>query len=103
MCYLQLRVTAVDDQDPGRVTTADVSILVQRNANSPKFGRDQYRVTVTEKHTLGEPVIQVNATDKDGVSGDCSWFREVNLPQNIRNLCFLVEISTPEVCLNPRR
>lgn len=62
---LQLRVTAIDDADPGRMATADVTILVQRNAHAPKFSQDSYRVTLSEKATLGDAVIRVNATDED--------------------------------------
>ena len=65
---LQLRVTAVDDAEPGRMATADVTILVQRNANAPKFGRENYRATVSDTATLGEPIINITATDDDGVS-----------------------------------
>ena len=64
----QLRVTAIDDADPGRMATADVTILVQRNANAPKFTEDTYRVTLSEKATLGDPVIQITASDDDNVS-----------------------------------
>ena len=63
----QLRVTAIDDADPGRMATADVTILVQRNANAPKFSEETYRVTLSEKATLGDPVIKINATDEDKV------------------------------------
>ena len=64
----QLRVTAIDDQEPARVATADVTILVQRNANAPKFSQGSYSVSLTSKAALGEPIIRVNATDADGVS-----------------------------------
>ncbi len=60
-------MTAIDDAEPGRMATSDVTILVQRNANPPKFSESSYRVTVSAKATLGEPVIRVNATDGDDV------------------------------------
>ena len=61
-------MTAVDDAEPGRVATVDVTIVVIRNANAPKFLENQYRVTVSQQTPLGEAVVSVNATDKDGVS-----------------------------------
>ncbi len=60
-------MTAVDDAEPGRMATADVTILVQRNANAPKFSETQYRVEVSDRATLGEPVVTVEAEDEDGV------------------------------------
>lgn len=63
----QLRVTCFDDADPNRVATADVTIVVQRNANAPRFSSGEYRVTVEETAILGEPVETVTATDDDGV------------------------------------
>ena len=58
----------MDDAEPGRMATADVTILVQRNANAPKFGRTDYRATVNDQATLGEPIVNVTANDEDGVS-----------------------------------
>jgi len=67
-CNFQLRVTAYDDQDPGRLATAEVTILVQRNANAPKFKQTSYRTTLDEKSPLGVGIINVTASDGDGVS-----------------------------------
>ena len=61
-------MTAADDAEPGRMATADVTILVQRNANAPKFGRRDYRATVSDRATLGEPIVNITAIDEDGVS-----------------------------------
>ena len=60
-------MTAVDDAEPGRVATVDVTIVVIRNANAPKFVENQYQKTVSQETPLGEAIIVVNATDKDGV------------------------------------
>ena len=65
--FLQLRVTAYDDADPNRVATADVTIVVQRNANAPKFEPSEYRKSVEESETLGEPIVTVTASDADKV------------------------------------
>ena len=61
-------MTAVDDAEPGRVATVDVAIEVTRNANPPKFVKNQYRVTVSQQTPMGEAIVRVNATDLDGVS-----------------------------------
>ncbi len=77
---VQLRVTAVDDAEPGRMATADVTILVQRNANAPRFERENYRVTVSDRATLGEPIANITATDEDGVSTCLSRFHTGSPP-----------------------
>ncbi len=61
-------MTAVDDAEPGRMATADVTILVQRNANPPRFRQETSRITVSDRATLGEPIANITATDADGVS-----------------------------------
>ena len=60
-------MTAIDDAEPGRVATVDVTIVVIRNANAPKFLESQYQKTVSQETPLGESIIGVNATDDDGV------------------------------------
>ena len=60
-------MTAADDAEPGRVATVDVTIVVIRNANAPKFLENQYQKTMSQDTPLGEAIIGVNATDGDGV------------------------------------
>ncbi len=60
-------MTAADTADRGRLATAEVTILVQRNANAPQFSQTTYRMTLEEEAPLGEAVITVAATDDDGV------------------------------------
>ena len=69
----QLRVTAFDTDQPDQVATEDVTIEVQRNAHAPTFTEGPYRVSVSERATLGEPVATVTAEDEDGVSLLISW------------------------------
>ena len=61
-------MTAVDDADPNRAATADVTILVERNAHAPRFTEPEYRLELAENAALGEPVVTVRAVDDDGVS-----------------------------------
>jgi protocadherin Fat 4 len=89
-----LRVTAIDDAEPGRMATADITILVQRNANEPKFENDQYRVTVSAKATLGEPFIRVNATDGDG-----DVIKYTLIGDNTAQSFFYINPTTGEVSL----
>ena len=49
------------------MATVDVTIVVIRNANAPKFLEKQYQKTVSQDTPLGEAIIGVNATDGDGV------------------------------------
>ena len=66
-------MTAIDDAEPGRVATVDVTILVIRNANAPRFLENHYQKTVSQETPLGEAIIVVNATDDDGVG---IWLRQ---------------------------
>lgn len=61
-------MTAYDTAEPSRKATADVTVLVQRNANAPQFTQDDYRIDLDETTALGEPLITMEATDEDGVS-----------------------------------
>ena len=65
----QLRIIAYDSANPGQRATSLVTISVTRNENGPIFGRSAYNVAVPESLELGAFVIQVNASDMDGVSG----------------------------------
>ena len=65
--YFQLRIIAYDSSNPNQKATALVSISVTRNENGPVFAKRTYRVDATESMELGARIVQVNATDKDGV------------------------------------
>ena len=60
-----LKVVAFDSRETQLRATADVTIKVQRNANSPVFTKDPFRVSISENQGLGETIIHANATDKD--------------------------------------
>ena len=64
----QLRVAAYDTAYPSHMTTSDIVIKVIRNANPPVFRKENYIETITEKFPIGDNILQVAATDKDGVS-----------------------------------
>ena len=59
---------AYDSSNPSEKATAVVTIAVTRNENSPTFSQRSYSIQATESLALGAFVIQVNATDRDGVS-----------------------------------
>jgi len=50
-----------------------VSISVTRNENGPVFAQRSYHVETPETLELGAHVIQVNATDRDGVCNYTSY------------------------------
>ena len=64
----QLRVAAFDSAFPQMKALEDVLISVTRNPNSPRFGRNTYSTRITENFPVGDQVLQLTATDKDGVS-----------------------------------
>ncbi|XP_072302038.1 protocadherin-16 [Eucyclogobius newberryi] len=61
-----LEVVATDKGSPAQSTTVTVNVRVlDVNDNSPVFGRSSYTVEVSEDATVGTPVLEVKATDKD--------------------------------------
>lgn len=57
-----------DEANPDTRTETNVSIIVSRNANKPRFEPYDYRATVLEIIPIGTSITQVKATDKDNVS-----------------------------------
>ena len=66
-------MSAYDTAYPSRASTQDIQVEVVRNANSPRFVKENYIKTITEKFPIGDNILQVSATDVDGVSShkDC--------------------------------
>lgn len=64
----QLRVRAYDTAYPTETATATVNIGVSRNENPPVFGQNPYRITINETVGVGTCILDVDATDADGVS-----------------------------------
>lgn len=72
-CF-KIRVKAYDPATPARAGYADVRINVIRNEFGPQFPEDQYTVTLYDNERKNKIVIQLNATDLDGVSlSDGNW------------------------------
>lgn len=70
---LQLEVTVHDSLYVDDKATATVTIQVQRNPSTPRFTDNlavpfTYSRLITENFPVGDVVIDVNATDDDGVS-----------------------------------
>ena len=65
---LQLRVIGYDSLTPYQRATADVTISVLRNVNSPLFQPDNYQDTIPEDLEVGSSILKVTATDADNVS-----------------------------------
>ena len=61
-------MTAYDDAEANRVATADVTIVVARNAHAPRFDETDYEVTLSQAARVGEAILTVTASDEDGVS-----------------------------------
>lgn len=67
-----LHISAHDATYPSNQATATVTINVERNPSAPVFAPGEYRVTIDEKHGLGEDVIALAATDDDQVCCQCA-------------------------------
>ena len=66
--YFQLFVVAYDDQVPESKARLEVRITVARNKGAPVFEPRSYSETIDEFHDVNALVLQVNATDPEGVS-----------------------------------
>ena len=64
-CLFQLLVEAYDTQEPNNKGYATVIIKVERNEFGPEFQPTTYTVTKNDYDGIGEPVVTVNAIDKD--------------------------------------
>ena len=69
MLILQLIVKTYDPATPTRFAIQDYNITVLRNENGPRFNvQDPYFVEIPDDSQYGRVVVQLNATDDDGVS-----------------------------------
>ena len=64
----QLVIEAYDSFYPENRVSANLTIVVTRNENKPRFGRSRYSSDVTDTAELGTVIKQLNATDADEVS-----------------------------------
>ncbi|KAJ8319080.1 hypothetical protein KUTeg_004171 [Tegillarca granosa] len=63
----QFKVVAYDDGEPQYRSTADVTVIVQRNLNAPEFLSNPYRETLDQVKTpYGHVVVNTTAIDRDG-------------------------------------
>ena len=69
MILFQLEVFVYDEFYPKDKGSTIVTVRVNRNPNIPYYieGRT-YSIDIDEKHPYGSLVIDLNATDSDGVS-----------------------------------
>ena len=66
LSYPQLVVQVYDSANPSEKAETKLFITVKRNVNVPKFKKDSYVATLAENFPLGEPVLTVEADDRDG-------------------------------------
>lgn len=65
---LQLRITLIDTWNPDKVTDTFLTLQILRNVHAPQFSSSSYTAIVYENIAVGRNILQVNATDADGVS-----------------------------------
>jgi hypothetical protein len=63
-----LSITAFDNGVPQLTGQVTVTVNVIRNRNGPVFSGSVYETTIDESTSVGSSIIQVQATDGDGVS-----------------------------------
>jgi hypothetical protein len=65
---------AYDTAAPTQISYANVTIDVNRNPNAPQFRTQVYDPVIPENYDLGRSLVQLEATDGDGVSMGNSTF-----------------------------
>lgn len=65
--YVQFRVSTYDSGEPQYKSTADVTIIVVRNLNAPRFLENPISRTVDENANYGFMVANTTAVDDDMV------------------------------------
>ena len=68
MFVFQVALIAYDTTYPNNIATATATIFVDRNPNGPLFNPSIYQRSLVEDIAIGSSVVNVNATDADGVS-----------------------------------
>jgi hypothetical protein len=61
-------VGVYDSQIPSMVTYGDLSIIMTRNDNPPAFSENPYVRALEWRDVPGKIVVELTATDDDGVS-----------------------------------
>lgn len=66
----QFEIIAYDSFYPNDRATATVTVNVNRNPDAPRFANNElnYRISIDETQKVGTTVLDINATDTDGVS-----------------------------------
>lgn len=69
-----LSITAFDNGIPQLSSRVTVTVNVIRNRNGPVFSGNSYVTTIDESISVGTSILQVQATDADGVSKQINEF-----------------------------
>ena len=97
---IQLEVVAYDDLYPDDRATATVTITVNRNPGRPQFTDPNgpiYTRTIDEAFPVPEVVVDINATDLDGVR--CCLFYQCYLSSIlIQNGTISINLSLSLIC-----
>ncbi|XP_076458558.1 cadherin EGF LAG seven-pass G-type receptor 1-like [Babylonia areolata] len=64
----RLLIQAADNGYPAKTDLAVVTVLVNRNLNSPVFLPTVYNVTILDNSNLGDVIVTVTATDSDFIA-----------------------------------
>ena len=64
-----------DDANPDEKAYANLTITVRRNEKKPRFEKSDYTSQILEITPIGTQVVQVQASDEEGVSttGQCHY------------------------------
>ena len=63
-----MTVMTWDEQRPQKTATSTFTALITRNENGPRWNQSEWRETINDRYKLGQKIVQVGATDQDGVS-----------------------------------
>ncbi|XP_046583162.1 protocadherin Fat 1-like [Haliotis rubra] len=96
-----LRIVASDNGVPPKTNTTVVSIIINRNLNTPTFSQLLFTTEIDETTEVGTAVLSISATDQDSVAPYNTVQYEVNnlLSSVPGRMYFMVDRNTGAVSL----
>lgn len=64
----QVRIQTVDKANSSKMDNKVLTVIINKNKNSPIFQTTSYRKTIPENYPFGSEIVKVLATDADAIS-----------------------------------
>jgi len=56
-----------DESRPQKTATSTFTAIIARNEYAPRWNQSEWRKTISDRYKLGQKIIRIGATDRDGV------------------------------------